>query len=73
MIRSIRKWWFSWRYGICRVHGTLMRMGGGYDPKWICDTCIEANRGKAVNREKYDHLRRIEMQKRFDAEFGGKR
>lgn len=46
LVRYIRKRWLCWKYGICRWHGVLMRRGGGYEPRWICETCVKENRAK---------------------------
>ncbi len=54
MMKSIRcrilEWYYWRKFGVCPIHLELARSGGGYSPKWICDTCDAENQVKNENR-----------------------
>jgi hypothetical protein len=50
MIRRLYNWYLFHRYGVCPVHRTLCRIGGGYLPEWICDKCDQDNTAKHTMR-----------------------
>ena len=81
---SIKTWWATkrriarhkslcYKYGICRVHGDLMFMEGGYEAHWVCKSCIADNEAKNIHREKVNHLERIRVQEQIKKELAPKK
>lgn len=65
------RWKWKWRcerYGVCFVHGTLMKQGGCYESRWVCETCISENAAKNTHWEMVDHMKRIEIQEQLNKE-----
>lgn len=62
-MHRLRIWWLCKKYGICRIHLTPMRQGGGYEPSWICDECDRLNSTKHNDRIAYLAKKREQVAK----------